>query len=677
MTKHTHLGTRRSTWLVGALGAVLCSLGATAADAELVRFEILRIESPTFEGVSFGSSGLYEKIVARAFLEVDPHDRRNTDIIDLGLTPTNASGRVEFVTDVMILKPIDLDISNHRMLYGVVNRGRKLSLGLLNDAPRVNDPTTATDTGNGYVMRQGYTLVWSGWQADVTPGEARMRVDVPTVNGVTGSNQDEFIFEHNDNPTVVTLSYPAASLNPDLATLTVRQHERDPRVTPADLSFEFIDGNETDAGSNGATRVRIHRPTGFDAGAIYELTYPARDPLVMGLGFAATRDVVAFLRRETTDSTGRPNPLAPNGAPAIAHAYALGISQSGRFLRDLVYQGFNEDEDGQLVFDGVIPHVAGSRKTFVNTRWAQPGRYSREHETHLTPGDQFPFTYGVLTDPLTGLEGGILARCQQTETCPKVMHTDTSTELWQARSSLVVTDTAGADIELPSNVRAYLLGSAPHGGAIDGVARMTPTCQHLRNPVHAGPTMRALLHALDQWQSHDVAPPDTRYPSRAAGTLVLPDRDHTNFPAIPGLGYTGRHNGIRVTDYGQEPPAESAAYPVYVSRIDADGNDVAGIRLPAVQAPLGTYLGWNQRRTGHAEGALCSTTGSFIPFAKTRAERQTAGDARLSLEERYPSRHAYTERVHDAVTQLRDERLLLTEDADQILDHLTADAPRR
>ena len=652
----------------GALAVLLCGLAGVEAKAELVRFEILLVESPIFEGVSFGDVGPYEKIVARAVLHVDPADPHNAGIVDLDLAPTNAAGRVEFAADVVILKPIDR--GSNRMLYGVVNRGRKRMLGLLNDAPGGNDPSTAADAGNGFLMRQGYTLVWSGWQGDVPPGDGRMRVEIPTVAGVTGTTHDEFIFEHDDNPAIITLSYRAASLDPTQATLTVRQHERDARATPADLWFEYVDAGDRPSGT---TTVRIHRPAGFDRGAIYELTYPARDPAVMGLGFAATRDIVSFLRRNAADAAGNPNPLALDGGPTVEHVYALGISQSGRFLRDLVYQGFNEDEDGELVFDGVIPHVAGSRRTFTNARWAQPGRYSRQHETHLTPGDQFPFSYGVLTDPLTGLTDGILARCLETQTCPKVMHTDTSTELWQARASLVVTDTTGADIDLPPNVRAYLLGGAPHGGTPDGVPRPTPTCQHLRNPVHAGPPMRALLLALDRWQSHGLQPPDSRFPSRAGGTLVLPDPDHTNFPAIPGLSYTGRVNELRVTDYSQQPPTEGAAYPVYVSRIDADGNDMAGIRMPAVQAPQGTYLGWNQRKAGHAEGALCSTTGSYVPFGTTEAERRATGDPRLSIEERYPSPHAYAERVREAVTRLRDDGFLLGEDVDRIFEQLAAD----
>ena len=675
MTNEWHVRSGRSRFLGATLIVVLFFLFSAGAEAEVVRFEVLAVESPTFEGREFGSVGRYEKIVARAFLEVDPTDQHNAGVVDLKLAPRNAAGRVEFVADVVILKPIDLAMGNGRIFYGVVNRGRKTSLSLINDAPRDNDPTAAADAGNGYLMREGYTLVWSGWQGDVSPGEGRLRLEVPVLRGVTGTNQDEFIFDHDHNSFVANLSYPAADLDPAKATLTVRQNERDPRVTPSDLSFEYFVVSRAGVSSISPNQIVIHRPAGFDGGAIYEFTYPARDPIVMGLAFASTRDVVSFLRREKSDRAGNPNPLAPNGRPAIRYAYALGISQSGRFLRDVLYQGFNEDEKGRLVFEGIIPHVAGSRKMFTNYRWAQPGRYSRQHETHLTPGDQFPFTYRVLTDPLTGKRDGILARCLEAENCPKVMHTDTGTEFWQARSSLVVTDTTGADIELPANVRAYLLGSAPHGGSIDAVPRPTVNCQHLRNPLHAGAPMRALLHALDRWVSEDVEPPDSRFPSRAKGTLVLPDPASMSFPSIPKLTYNGRVNGVRVTDYSVQPPKEGKAYPVFVPKVDVDGNEDAGIRLPAVEVPKATYLGWNHRREGHAEGALCSTTGSYIPFAETRAEREASGDPRLSIEERYPTHEAYVEKVKEAVNRLLEDRLLLEEDAKRIVEELNERVP--
>ena len=650
-----------------AAGIVLCLCTATA-EAQVVRFEILEVESPTFEGRTFADVGPYEKITARATLAVDPESELNRGIVDLALAPRNADGRVEYVAPVVILKPIDLERGNGGIFYEVVNRGRKIGLGLMNDAPRVNDPGTAEDAGNGFLMREGYTIVWSGWQPDVVPGEGRMGLSVPVLHGVTGTSRDEFIFDHAYNPFVATLSYPAVSLDPSRASLTVRQRETDARVTPPDLSFEHFNVRRGGSWGTSAEQIVVYRPAGFDAGAIYELVYEARDPSVMGLAFASTRDVVSFLRRETEDAIGHPNPLAPNGVPAIRYAYALGISQSGRFLRDLLYQGFNEDERGRIVFDGIIPHVAGSRKMFTNFRFAQLGRYSQQHEEHLTPGDQFPFTYGVLKDPVTGRSDGILARCIERGNCPKVMHTDTSTEFWQARSSLVVTDTRGEHIELPSNVRAYLMSSTPHSNSIDVAPASVATCQNLSNPLHAGAPMRALFHALDGWVRRGVEPPESRFPMVGNGTLVAPDQAATGFPKIPNVAYNGGVNGLRVVDYSVQPPEEGASYPVLVPKVDADGHDVAGIRMPIVEAPVATYLGWNLRRAGFAEGALCSVTGSTIPLAATRAERGASRDPRLSIEERYATHADYVERVGEAVKRLVSERLYLEEDAERVLE---------
>ena len=235
--------------------------------------------------------------------------------------------------------------------------------------------------------------------------------------------------------------------------LSVRRTQDGKRERPDDLDWRYVDERE----------IEITRPAGFDGGAIYEFIYEAKDPIVMGLGFAAMRDAVSFLRYEPADRAGNPNPVAVDGELART-ATSLGISQSGRMLRDLVYQGFNEDVAGRVVFDGIHPNIAGSRKTFTNYQFGQPGRWQKQHEDHVYPGDQFPFTYATLTDPLTGRTDGLLERCRASDTCPKVVHSDGEAELWQARASLVVTDPAGGHIELPENVRVYLLAGTQHGG---------------------------------------------------------------------------------------------------------------------------------------------------------------------------------------------------------------------
>lgn len=637
--------------------------GSLAANAELLQFDIVEIESPYFDGRSFGAVGQYEMITARAIIGVDPQHRLNASIVDIGLAPTNDDGLVEAIADVAILRPVDLSKGSGRLYYEVLNRGDKISFILLNDAPWVGY-YKGLDAGNGHLMNEGYTVVWSGWQGDMPPGENRMRMQTPVLEGITGTVRDEFIFYHDYNPFVATLSYPAASLDTEAPTLTVRARQTDPRTSPDDMRFEFFGAGRAGILPYSDRQIVIHRPAGFDAAAIYEFIYQARDPIVMGLAFATVRDLISFLRYDTEDAKGNANPLLLDGNPAIDYTYGLGISQSGRFVRDLLYQGFNEDEQGRMVFDGLMPDVAGSRKTWTNFRFAQPGHYSQEHEAHLQPGDQFPFTYGVIKDELTGKTDGILKRCQETDTCPKIIHTDTATEFWQARASLVVTDTEGNDIRLPDNVRAYLMASTPHSEGFGEQPYETDYCQNLANPLQNGGPMRALLHALHVWVSEGIEPPHSEFPSLKDGTLVMPDQDSVGFPDIPGADFPDAINGLRVTDYSVHPPAEGSPYPVFVPKVDADGNEVAGIRQPDVSVPLATYAGWNLAREGFAEGSLCSVIGSTIPFARTRSERQATNDPRLSIEQRYASHEEYVRAVEQAARQLVEKRLLLEDDVD-------------
>jgi hypothetical protein len=633
----------------------------SASIAELVRFEVMEIESPTFDGRLFGSVGQYEMITARATIVVAPEHALNSGIADIELAPTNENGRVEATVDVAILRPVDLSKGSGRLFYEVLNRGDKRSFMLMNDAPWVTW-YLGLDAGNGHLMNEGYTVVWSGWQGDMPTGENRMRLQAPIIKGVTGINRDEFIFYHDYDPFVATLSYPAASLDTDKATLTVRARQTDPRVAPDDLTFEFFAAERAGIAPYTNEQIVIHRPAGYDANAIYEFTYVARDPIVMGLAFATVRDLISFLRNDAEDDAGNANPLLVGGKPATQFTYGMGISQSGRFVRDFLYQGFNEDEQGRMVFDGLMPDVAGSRKTWTNYRFAQPGRFSQEHEAHLQPGDQFPFTYGVMKDHLTGKTDGILKRCLESNTCPKVFHTDTGTEFWQARSSLVVTDTSGKDIELPDNVRAYLMTSTPHSESFGAAPYPLEYCQNLSNVLQNGGPMRALLHGLDLWVRDGVEPPDSEFPSHADGTLVAAEQESMGFPSIPGVGFPEVINELRVTDYSTYPPSEGSSYPVFVPKVDEDGNGIAGIRLPDVSVPLATYMGWNLGSEGFAEGSLCSVIGSTIPLPATKKERQQRADPRLSIEERYPDHEAYVKQVEQAARRLVEKRLLLDDD---------------
>ncbi len=386
----------------------------------------------------------------------------------------------------------------------------------------------------------------------------------------------------------------------------------------------------------------------------------------MGLGFAAQRDVMSFLRYETKDGQGNPNPLASQGLPTVS--IAMGISQSGRFLRDFLYQGFNEDLQGRIVFDGMHPDIAGSRKTFTNFRFSQPGRWQKQHEDHDYPGDQFPFTYVTMKDPISGETDGILEKCSRTNTCPKIIHSDGEYEIWGARASLIVTDPRGHDLQLPDNVRVFAYAGVQHGGG-PGVFAREPRagiCQNLNDPMSLRDIRTALTVDLYQWVAKGVAPPDSRFPTVESGGLVPPKS--VGFPHIPGVTFTGIYNDLRLHDFSTLPPKEGPAYTVLVGRVDADGNMVDGVRHPFLEVPIGTYTGWNLRRAGYGEGEQCAANGSFIPFAKTKAERQASGDPRLSLEERYPTHEAYVSKVKAAAEALVRDRLLLRDDADEIIE---------
>jgi hypothetical protein len=480
-------------------------------------------------------------------------------------------------------------------------------------------------------------------------------LQAPTLRGVTGPSRDEFLFDHTRSPAPATLTWPVA--DPASLAVTVRAHWSDTRQTPPGLSIR----------ATGPQTVEISRPSsGFDAAALYEVTYTARDPIVLGLGFAATRDVAAFLRREG----GAQNPLAANGRPTIHRAIGFGVSQSGRFLRDFLWLGFNEDLRGRVVFDGLMPHIAGGRRMATNYRFGNPGRNARHPQDPAWQADTFPFTYAVLEDPLSGRRDGLFLRCRLNGTCPRVMHTDSEHEWWASRASLVVTDLAGNHLDLPSDVRAYMVAGTPHYANPGEAVRRAPTMALPVNPMHAGPPMRALLTALESWVAEGVEPPASRVPLRAHGTLVPAAQAVPR--GIPGLPYAGIVTGAAISDQSVLPPRPIGEYPVFVPLADADGMSIAGIRMLPLAVPRASYTGWNPRAEGFGAGTLFPLQGAVSPFAATREARLAANDPRLSITERYADHAAYVDAVRAAAAQAVAERLLLPEDAARAVERATA-----
>lgn len=640
-----------------------------------MRIEVTHVE-PAFDGRSFGDVGSYEKVVGRVWGALHPAHPLNRVIVNLDKAPTNSNGLVEYACDFFLLKPSDMRRGNGRIFYDVLNRGNKLALHTFNDALRdvggamriaCNNPSSVADAGNGFLMREGYTILWSGWQGDtLIGGEGLMSASLPIATDQAGpivaANRDEFVFENLLSPIIAPLSYRASATDQSACRLTVRQRERDERTPVGAARWRFVSDRQ----------IEITRPSGFDAGAIYEFIYPARDPIVMGMGFAAVRDIVDFMRHETSDEGGGVNPLHQNQAPGIERVLAYGMSQAGRFLRDFLYLGFNEAPRGGRVFDGMLISMAGSRKSFVNRAFAQPGRFSREHEDRLFPDDQFPFSYATTTDPVSGRTDGILARGEASDTCPKILQTESSSDFFQGRASLLATDGKGEDIPVPDCVRLYHIAGVQHGGGGDPTVdypRIFPSIRYGFNPADCTDVNRALLVALDNWVSDDAPPPPSQFPSLRDGTMVSPSPAAYGFPSIPGVSYPGIVNELSELDHSVQPPRPVPGhdYLVLAPAIDEDGNEIAGIHVPEVAVPRGTHTGWTARREGYAEGEL-GATGAFFPFAATKRQRLASGDPRLSLEERYQGEDDYVRRIADAATALAARKLLLAEDLGRIIE---------
>ncbi len=643
------------------------------------------------EGDAFGETGTYERIKGRVCYAVDPQEEAFSRITDLDKAPTNEKGLVEYSTDFLILKPQNLKKGNRRLFFDWGNRGNIRCLQFFNDALASNDPKTREHAGNGFLFRRGYTLVFAGWQGDLLAGDGRFLMDLPVASNhgisITGQVRSEFILEESGITTqplsgwANTRSHPTVSLDTDQASLTRRLY--------ADASREVIPSDQwmfaRDEGGSGLDGVskqtaivpsdtNIYLPGGFETGWIYELVYTGRNPLVLGLGHPAVRDLISFLKYGDFDDQGHPNPL---GKRRIDKAYGWGRSQTGRAIRDFVYHGYNEDFDGRKVFDGLIPHVSGAGLLWMNHRFANAvSPAGQEHEVHHNCADRFPFSYAVTTDHLTGKTDSILKRPASD---PLIIHTQSATEYWQRRGSLVHTDTQGHDLEQPERVRVYAWGSSEHFADSGMSEPSRGPCQNLSNVVRTSLFFRSALDNLDLWATDDVAPPSSRYPRRSDGTLVDGNEWRHQFPPIPGVALPNGPAQLPLLDFGPdfekglltlEPPLvlNPNGYPTLVPSVDSDGIDQGCLNAPMVLAPLATYTGWNLRARGQGQGAMHKFTGSTIPFAETPEEQLATADPRPSILERYPNSEAYLDAIRKAARQLVEERYMLEEDVERCLE---------
>lgn len=650
------------------LAAVLAALQATGAAAQSVQLHIDRRE-PVLGRRAFGTAGAYEKLVGTVEFQLDPTLPANAMVVDLPLAPRNGAGTVVVTADFYMLKPVDPARGNGGLFYEVGNRGGKAILTTFQKATRSTDPATEAEFGDGWLMDQGFTLLWMGWQWDVPRGRMRMEMPIQTDHGrpITGLVRGNFI--PNVRADTQSLAdrghqgYPVVNRDSPDNVMTVRANRTDrPQVVPHD-KWRFV-GDWT-----------VVLDGGFEPGMIYDVVYRAKDPRVVGVDFAGTRDLVSFIKYDKS---------AANPMPTIRYAISWGGSQSGRFQRHFIYQGFNADAQGRRVFDGMIDERGGAGRGSFNHRFAQASRDALEHYNILYPVDMFPFTDALETDPVTGETDGLLARADKSNTAPKLFHILSGSEYWNRAGSLVTTDVTGTrDVAIPDNVRIYFISSAPHIiGRMPPVSHSSGTLvgKAALNPLDPHPVIRALFDAMNKWVTKNVAPPPSRYPRLENGTLV--PRAQARWPAIPGWHFPPPQLITYRLDFGprwaqgivdNEPPKIGAPFIVRAPKVDADGNDSAGIRLPEITVPLATHFGWNYRDPSvGAPEHLAGEIGSIIPFARTRAERERTGDPRRSIEERYRSKADYLGRITTAANALAQRGYVLERDVPDIVKHASA-----
>ena len=642
----------------------------------LTRLEISN-RRPFADGELFGTVGRYEQIDGLARFAVDPTHADNAVIADIALAPRNENGLVEFSADFRIVKPVDNDHGNGRLILDVLNRGKELLLKNLNDSPDA-PPDADPHPGNGFLMRRGYSMVWCGWQHDVPTAPGLLRCNVPNARNEDGSPVSgkivvsfqpiapiatQFLSDRDHQP------YPTNHLESWDSVLTVQEHEDGHETAIPRERWAFariVDGRRIPDASH------ITLDTGFEAGKVYRVLYETSHAPIVGLGMLATRDIVAWLHYGEVDTAGTVNPLAG----AIGRAYAFGRSQSGRFLRQMLHAGLNRDESGRQLFDGMLPNVAGGKMGEFNVRFGQPSSLSNRSVNNLPPY--------LDIDPVG--DDGVIARVQETGCAPKIIYTNTSSEYWGGHGALAHGSTDGVrDIDPPANVRSWLFCGTQHGPAKLPLSDTNPDSgargtQPL-NFVDYRPLLRAALHHLDNWVTLEQEPPGNRYPRHDNGTIIEADALVGVFENIPGASFPKHHKIIRSLDFGpdravpsQIPPRVRDAFPSMVSSVDSDGNEIGGVRLPSISVPLATFAGWNVRHAdiGGAGQVLApggTVVGSAIPLPVSREDRIASGDPRPSIQERYASREEYLGRVRAAAERLVSEGYLLPEDADTVVRH--------
>ena len=634
---------------------ILRTIAALLLAAAPVSAEVVRIEVKSRTDVSPQPGSIaYERLTGTIYFAIDPANTANQIIADIDKAPRNAAGKVEFHSDFELLKPKDPSRGNGTVLYEVSNRGGR---GMVNFFNR----------GDSFLFEQGFTLMWVGWQFDVPLRDGLLRVYAPVAKEadgrpITGLVRSDFVVIQPATEASLAdrnhQAYPVSDRNDPATVMTVRDSVEGARRSIARDQWQFTDDGKA-----------VRMAAGFQPQKIYEVVYRAQDPAVVGVGRAAVRDAISRIKYAGATELG----LAPG---IIKRAIAFGISQSGRFLRTYLYYGFNEDESHRKVFDGMMPHVAGAGRGSFNHRFAQPSRDAHPFLNFFYPTDIFPFTDVEQTDPETRIVDGLLSHATRPAFQPNIFYTNTSYEYWGRAASLFHTTIDGTkDAPLPANVRGYLLSAGQHGVAAFPPRRSIG--QQMNNPLDYRWVMRALLVSMNRWVTDGTAPPPSALPRVDQGTLVTPDK--LTFPKLPDVTAPRVPHKAYRADYGpdfrrkgivtQEPPAIGSPFAILVPQVDADGNEVAGIRVPELSVPLATYTGWNlfNERSGPT-GVVSSMQGSFIPLARTRADRERSSDPRRSVDERYRGRDQYLAEITRAANDLVAKGYLIEADVPRIVE---------
>jgi hypothetical protein len=646
------------------MAAVAVLVSVIPGQAQITRFVVEGTES-------LGPDGP-ERLTGHVYGEVDPKLPLNAIITDLEFAPRNAREMVEYVSTFTMVKPTDMANASGLLIWVASNRGRMdlMADGFFADA-----------------REQGHVLVTSGWQGDLEPTEGLETMSVPVARHLDGSSITGRVLARFVGMSPGTTTLPIlrggvagtadpASLDSSNAMLTRRTSEQSETVPLRSTDWTFADCSASPFPGTPDPR-KLCLKDGFDPAFLYELVYTAHDPKVYGLGFAATRDFTAFLRHGVTDDAGNPNPLQGR----ISRAISQGNSQAGTFLRSFVHLGFNQDEAGRIVFDGINPERA-ARLLAMNIRFGAPSGGAAIYDA----GSDGIVWWGEYADDVRGRPtASLLDRCRATDTCPKIVETLGSAEFYHLRASPALVGTgADRDIPLPPNVRRYYSPGVRHGGGTGGFDPdpHTETCCGLtQNPNPTSDTLRALRTVLVEWVVDGTLPPPSQYPRLDRGELASPTQAALGFPTIPGVPLPdGLLNPFFDYDFGQEfhygdlsgvitmqPPPIRRVLPTLVPTVDVDGNETSGVASVLHQVPLGTYTGWNTVASGFYKGHLRNNAGAFVPFARTETERVASGDPRISLEERYASHGAYVERVRAAAARLVRGRFLLQDDADRLI----------